>query len=68
MTFGTQAEYCFESLFRKRELAKFYSKLSEFCAKSSVGSLWHPNNRPRGTHRVISLEVGEAIKLSEFGV
>ena len=31
-------------------LTEFYGKLGEFCEKNSASSLWHTNNRLRGTH------------------
>ena len=41
------------ALFRKKELAVLCGELGEFCVssmKNSVSSLWHTNNRLRGTH------------------
>ena len=37
-------------------------------ARSSVSSLWHTNNRPRGTHRVLFRSSVKAKTLTEFGV
>ena len=45
-------EYCFGEE-NSLSLTEFWGKLSELCEKkkkNSVSSLWHTNNRLRGTH------------------
>ena len=54
-------------LFRRRELTEPHSILganSVSSVKNSVGSLWHTNNRLKGTH----WDSGRPKKLTEFGV
>ena len=48
-------------LFRKRELTEFLGKLGEFCEFAL-----HTNDRLRGTHLVLSPELGEG-KKAELG-
>ena len=56
-------------LFRKRELTEFCGKLGEFREElgETQSSLWNTNNRLRGTHWALSLELGEAKNLAELG-
>ena len=49
-------------LFRKRELTEPHWVLLVSSAKNSVSSLWHTNNWLRGTHWVLSPELGEGQK------
>ena len=53
-------------LFRKRELTEFCGKLGEFCDKLGEVYLWHTNNRLRGTHWALSLELGESDKKTHW--
>ena len=45
-----RAEYCFESTASTRENSLSFGANSVSSAKNSVSSLWHTNNRLRGTH------------------
>ena len=57
----------FQSARELTSLTEFWGKLGEFCEKLDELAL-HTNNRPRGTHWVLSPELGEGKKLTEFGV
>ena len=55
-------------LFRMRKFTEVCAKLAEFCKRFSEYSVcWHTNNRPRGTHWILSPELGEGQTLTEFG-
>ena len=60
-----RAEYCFESS-RRRELTEPHWVLRQtrwvLRKKNSVSSLWHTNNRLKGTHWAPSPELGEGQK------
>ena len=64
---GNGAEYCFESTVSEKRthwasLSSGANSVSS--AKNSVSSLWHTNNRLRGTHWVSSPELNEPQKNS----
>ena len=63
--FRKRAEYCFESTVSEKRthwasLSSAANSVSS--AKNSVSSLWHTNNRLRGTHWVRSPELSEPRK------
>ena len=49
-------------------ITEFWGKLGELCEKKSVSALCSRNSRLRGTHCVLSLELGEGKKLTELRV
>ena len=66
-----RAEYCFESTVSEKRthwasLSSAANSVSS--ARNSVSSLWHTNNRLRGTHWVRSPELSEPRKTHWFGV
>ena len=56
------AEYCFESTVLEERTHWVSAANSVSSARNSVSSLWHTNNRPKGTHWVRSLELSEPPK------
>ena len=62
-----RAEYCFESTVSEKRThwaSVSFRANSVSSAKNSVSSLWHTNNRLRGTHWAPSPELGEGKKNS----
>ena len=57
-----RAEYCFESTVSEKRNSLSFTANSVSSAKNSVSSLWHTNNRLRGTHWVRSPELSEPKK------
>ena len=60
--FRRRAEYCFESTVSEERTYWVLRQTRWVLRKNSVSSLWHTNNRLKGTHWVLSPELDEGQK------